>query len=267
MLEAEDEKEGVQHSASSLEIEGRWSELFPAINLCTPPSAASQFQTLRLYYYLLDLPRTQVGVAHLLDLPARIISPDHLETLTIEVLDELHRDLLSEGQELVFMVDAFRPLLWYRRMVTLHLDLPCNILLDIEFLHALAEVMGGTLRHLVVLKAITHLNGESTSPVLTVDDLPTIAGVNLPRLETLGLDVTWDGKSPSVKWHSLVVSSLLQTLLEKRMTKPGFEPGTSPYLVRACYHYTTRPFSWRNHQLQQTLHGRVESEYAPDSNQ
>ena len=38
---------------------------------------------------------------------------------------------------------------------------------------------------------------------------------------------------------------------EKRMTKPGFEPGTSPDLVRACYHYTTRPFSWRDHQLQQ----------------
>ena len=35
------------------------------------------------------------------------------------------------------------------------------------------------------------------------------------------------------------------------MTKPGFEPGTSPYLARACYHYTTRPFGWRNHQLQQ----------------
>jgi len=76
-------------------------------------------------------------------------------------------------------------------MVTLHLDLPCDTLLDIEFIHALAAVMGGTLRHLVVLRAVTLLTSESTSPVLTCDDLPTIAGVILPRLETLGLDVIW----------------------------------------------------------------------------
>ena len=212
MLEAEDEKEGVQHSASSLAIEGRWSELFPAINLCTPPLAANQSQTLCLYYYLLDLPHTQMGVAQLLDLPARIIPPDHLETLKIKLLDDLNPYLFHLGQELVLMVDAFRPLLRYRRMVTLHLDLPCNILLDIEFLNALAGVMEGTLRHLVVLRAKSHWDGKHTSPVLTVDDLPTIAGVILPRLETLGLDVTWDEEPPSVKRHSLVVSSLLRTL-------------------------------------------------------
>lgn len=30
----------IQHSASSLGIEGMWDELSPAINFCAPPSAA-----------------------------------------------------------------------------------------------------------------------------------------------------------------------------------------------------------------------------------
>jgi len=119
-LEAE---EGVQHSVSSLEIEGRWSELFSAINLCPPPSTAAQLQTLRLYYYEQDLPRTQVEVAHLLDLPARIIPPDHLEALAIELISRRDNGV-PVGKDLALMVDAFRPLLRYRRMVTLHLDLP-----------------------------------------------------------------------------------------------------------------------------------------------
>jgi len=207
-LEAE---EGAQHSVSSLEMEGRWSELFSAINLCPPPSTAAQLQTLRLYYYEQDLPRTQVEVAHLLDLPARIIPPDHLETLAIELLSRRDNGV-PVGKELAHTVDAFRPLLRYRRMVTLHLDLPWNNLLDIEFLYALAAVMGGTLRHLVVLRATTRYIDERASPVLTVDDLPTIAGVILPRLETPGLDVIWDEKLLSAKRHSLVVSPLLRTL-------------------------------------------------------
>ena len=211
-VESEDEEEGVQHSLSSLGIEGRWSDLFPAISLCPPPSAATQFQALRLYYYGQDLPQTQEAVAQLLDLPARIIHHDHLETMTIELLATRKHDVAYNGNDLALTVGAFRPLLRYRRMVTLHLDLPCNIPLDIEFLHALAAVMGGTLRHLMVLKAVTLSIDEPTSPVLTVDDLPTIAGVILPRLETLGLDVIWDEESLSAKRHSLVVSSLLQTL-------------------------------------------------------
>ena len=97
-------------------------------------------------------------------------------------------------------------------MVTLHLDVPCNTLLDIEFIHALAAVMGGTLRHLVVLRAVALWTDGLTRPVLTVDDLATIAGVILPLLETLGLDVFWDDKSLSAIQHSLVASSLLRTL-------------------------------------------------------
>jgi len=41
----------------------------------------------------------------------------------------------------------------------------------------------------VVLTSRTHEIDERASPALTVDDLPTIAGVILPRSETLGLDV------------------------------------------------------------------------------
>jgi len=73
--------------------------------------------------------------------------------------------------------------------------------------------MGGTLRHLVVLRAVTLLTSKSTSPVLTCGDLPTIADVILPRLETLGLDVIWMyEESQSAKRHSLVAPSLLRTL-------------------------------------------------------
>jgi len=62
-VEAEDEQEDVQHSVSSLGIEGEWRDLFPAINLCTPPSPDAQFQSFRLYYYLPGLPRTQKAIA------------------------------------------------------------------------------------------------------------------------------------------------------------------------------------------------------------
>jgi len=224
-VEAENEKEGVQHSLSSLEIEGRWSDLLPAINLCKLPSAAAQSQTLRLYYYLLDRPRTQEAVAQLLDLPARIIHPDHLETLTIELLDIRNK---LQKEVLALTVDAFRPLLRYRQMVTLHLDLPCHFLLDIEFLHALAAVMGGTLRHLVVLRAVT-LWTKVTSPVLTVDDLATIAGIILPRLETLGLDVVWD------KPHSSVASSVLRTLYVGAGDLYGRDLGELALFLKTCF--------------------------------
>ena len=48
MWEMEDKKESVRHSLSSLEIEGFWRDLSPAINLCASPSATAQLRTLRL---------------------------------------------------------------------------------------------------------------------------------------------------------------------------------------------------------------------------
>lgn len=94
----------------------------------------------------------------------------------------------------------------------LHLDLPCSIWPDIKFLHTLANVMGETLSHLVILRTTNDRVYCPFEPVLTVDDLATIAGVIFPRLETLGLDVPWHLTPSSSERDFLVVSSLLRTL-------------------------------------------------------
>jgi len=202
---------GIQHSVSSLEIEGIWSDLYAAIYICPPPLAAGQLRAFRLHYYLSDIPTTQAKAVQVLDLPAGIIPPDDLEALTVELLDSRER-IRKYGRGPTLMVNAFRPLLRYRQLVKLHLDLPCNNRLDIEFFHAVGAVMGGTLRHLVVLRALTPWFDHSVKPVLTADDLPTIAGVIMPRLETLGLDVRYCKISSSAKRDSSVVSPLLGTL-------------------------------------------------------
>ena len=76
---------------------------------------------------------------------------------------------------------------------------------------------------------------------------------NVSLIQTVGdsPDTTCLCSGASSNISSLTLNPAIP-VREKRMTKPGFEPGTSPYLVRAYYHYTTRPFSWRNHQLQQS---------------
>jgi hypothetical protein len=208
--EVEDKKEDIQYSVSSLEIEGRWSDLCPAINLCPSPSATAQLRSLRLYYYRAGLPPTQAAAVQVLDFPASIIPPDHLETLTIELLAT--REHVYERKAVVLVMNEFQPIFRYRRMVKLHLDLPYNFLLDIEFLHQLAAVMGGTLRHLVVLRAVTQWSDNDFKPVLTADDLLTVSGTIMPRLETLGLEVSYDEISSSAQRDSSVMSQLLRTL-------------------------------------------------------
>jgi len=202
---------GIQHSMRSLDIEGIWSDICRAINLCPPPSAAGQLRTFRLYYYIPTFPPTQAEAVQILDLPAGIIPPDDLETLKIDWLDSI-KYTGDYGRGPTLMVNAFRPLLRYRQMVTLHMDLPCDFQLDIEFLQALGAVMGGTLRHLVVLRLLTPWFDHNVTSVLTAGDLSTIAGVIMPRLETLGLDVFYREISSSARRDSLVAPSLLRTL-------------------------------------------------------
>ncbi len=108
--------------------------------------------------------------------------------------------------------NILQPLLRYKKMVKLHLDLPCNICLDIKFLRALAAVMGGTLSHLVVLRAITYWRDGSFKPILTVEDLSTIAGVLFPRLETLGLEVPWRDTPSCAERNCSLTSPLLRAL-------------------------------------------------------
>lgn len=141
MWEMEDKKESVRHSLSSLEIEGFWRDLSPAINLCASPSATAQLRTLRLYYHQKGRASTGARVTQVLDLPAGIIPPDHLETLTIELVADPQIDF-SNLRAPVLTTNVLQPLLRCRQMVRLHLGLPCSICLDIEFLHVLAEVMG-----------------------------------------------------------------------------------------------------------------------------
>jgi hypothetical protein len=199
--------EGIRHSASSLEIEGFWRGLSSAIHRCAPPSAATQFRSLRLLYYLRNIPRTRAAIVRVLDLPADIIPPDHLQTLVVCLLDR-GGGIPSSYRRME--VGAFRPLLRYKRMVKLHLELPCNIPVDLEFLHALGAVMGETLRHFVMSWGILVDWDDGFGPVLTAGDLPIIAGAIMPRLETLGLDVRYD--EISVSGGSSVVSSALQNL-------------------------------------------------------
>jgi hypothetical protein len=243
------------YTVSSLEIEGRWNELFTAINSCASPSASAQLRTLRLYYYLTDLPPTQSEAVQVLDLPTGIIPPDHLESLTIELLDneEDIPNCVYMGIGEAIKVDALRSLLRYRQMVKLHLGLPCNILVDIEFFYTLAAVMRETLKHLVVLRRLTQWDEDDFKPVLTADDLPTIAGVIMPRLETLGLDVSYDEISSSSKRNSLVVSCLLRTLdvgtikLSKVQIPQvaGFLREHFPALQWLYHHYAEPAAPWR----------------------
>ena len=210
LLGVEDKNESVQHLLGSLEIEGSWWHLSPAINLCASPSATTQLRTFRLYYYQIDREVAGAKVAQVLDLPTGIVSPDHLETLTIELADDRkYKSWYPKGPRLTN--NALQPLLRYRKMVKLHLDLPCSIWPDIEFLRAIAAVMGETLSHLVI-RAITDRPDGLFKPVLTVDDLATTAGVILPRLETIGLDVPWHETPSSIEGNFLVASSLLRTL-------------------------------------------------------
>ena len=201
------------HSASSLEIEGRWGELSLSISLCAHPSKVTRFRTLRLLYYIpIDYLVPAQG-AWLLDLPADIIPPDSLEALTINLLENGVDipDAVPYGIEGALKVDAFQPLLRYKEMVELHLELPYNILLDIDFLRVLAAVMCQTLRHLVILRRLDQWEDDDFGPVLTANDLPTIV-VLMPRLETLGLDVSHDDISASANRDSSVACPLLQTL-------------------------------------------------------
>jgi hypothetical protein len=197
--------EGIRHSASSLELEGTWDDLYSAMNLCAPPSWATQFRAFRLRYYLTELP-TQ-AVVPLLDLPSNIIPPDHLDALTIDLLDcgTFIPKYVNDGIDAAVRLHAFQPLLRYTQMVKLHLELPFNILLDIEFLRVLAVVMGETLRHFVILRRLNQQSEDGFKPVLTADDLPTVVGVIMPRLEALGLDVSYDEVSLSAKCGPLGV--------------------------------------------------------------
>ena len=205
--------EATRHSASSLEIEGRWGELSPSISLCARPSGVTRFRTLRLLYYIPINSLVPAQGVWLLDLPADIIPPDSLEALTVNLLENGvdTPDAVPYGIEGALKVDAFRPLLRYKQMVELHLELPYNILLDIDFLRALAAVMCETLRHLVILRRLDQPDNDDFSPALTANDLPSIV-VLMPRLETLGLDVIYDDISASANRDSSVVCPLLQTL-------------------------------------------------------
>ena len=208
--------EAITHSASSLEIEGRWGELSLVIHLCALPSKVTRFRTLRLFYYLPTFFWTPAQGVRLLDLPANIIPPDSLDTLSVNLLD--HRDeepnVVPNGIGAELTVDAFRPLLRYKQMVELHLELPYNILLDLNFLRALAAEMGKTSRHLVVLRRLEQWVEDDFKPVLTANDLSTIVGVIMPRLEVLGLDASYDEIPAPAKRNSPVASSL-------RDCKPG----------------------------------------------
>jgi len=119
---------------------------------------------------------------------------------------------VDAGIDAALKVDAFRPLLRYTQMVKLHLGLPFHILLDIDFLRALAAVMGETLRHLVILRRLNQRIEDDFKPVLTADYLPTIVGDIMPRLEAFGLDVSYDEVSLSAKRDASVSPSSLQTL-------------------------------------------------------
>ena len=75
------------------------------------------------------------AAAQVLVLPTGIIpSPDHLETLSIDLLAR-SRDQYSFLKGPTLTTNALQPLLQYRKMVKLHLNLPCSIWPDIEFLH------------------------------------------------------------------------------------------------------------------------------------
>ena len=206
--------EGTQHSASSLELVGTCDKLCPALNICVPPSRATQFRAFRLRYYLTYFMPIQAVVVPLLDLPQDIIPPDHLDTLVIDLLDVgmAMPKYVDAGIDAALKVDAFRPLLRYTQMVKLHLGLPFHILLDIDFLRALAAVMGETLRHLVILRRLNQRIEDDFKPVLTADYLPTIVGDIMPRLEAFGLDVSYDEVSLSAKRDASVSPSSLQTL-------------------------------------------------------
>jgi len=103
-------------------------------------------------------------------------------------------------------------------MVKLHLELPFNILLDLNFLYALAAVMGETLEHSVILRRLAQDPDEDPfNPGLTADD-PTVGGTIMPRLEMLGLDVIYNEILASFKWDPSVASSLLQTLYVGKTT-------------------------------------------------
>lgn len=184
-----------------------WKELFPVINLCPSPLTA-RLRALRLYFCLPHRLLAQATVTQILDLPPGIIPPDYLEILNIESLETMEDRIIRIQTGPILTTDALRPLFQYRRMIELHLDLPCTIRLDLEFLHELGTVMGGTLRHFMVFGMITSQRMDCT---LNVGDPPTIAGVILPQLETLGLDVLWDIPSVAER-DSLAVSSLLRTL-------------------------------------------------------
>ena len=209
VCEVENKKQSVQHSLTSLEIEGFWWDLSPAINLFASPSATAQLRSLRLYYHQMDRALTGANVAQVLDFPTSVVPPEHLETLTVELVDH---SLHPRSKAPILTTNVLQPLLQYRKMAKLHLVLPCSICLDLKFLHALAAVMGGTLSHLVVLRAATYWRDGSFKPVLTVEDLSTIAGVLFPRLVTLGLEVPWRDTPSCAERNYLVASSLLQTL-------------------------------------------------------
>ena len=62
-------------------------------------------------------------------------------------------------------------------MVKLHLQLPFDILLGIDFLYTLAAVMGKGLKHFVILRLLTlDPDEDSFNPGLTADDLSTTVG-------------------------------------------------------------------------------------------
>ena len=238
--------ETTRHSASSLEIEGRWSELSLSLSLCAPPSKVTRFRTLRLLYYL---PRDSLVSAQgvrLLDLPADTIPPDSLEALTVNLLENGDKipNPVPDGIEWVLKVDTFRPLLRYKQMVELHLELPYNIMLDIDFLRALAAVMCKTIRHLVVLRRLDQWEHDDFRPALTANDLPTIVGVLMPGLQTLGLDVSYDGISASSKRDTSVAPPVLQTLYVGTITlKNAQVPEVARFLkesfpsLQSLYHH------------------------------
>ena len=228
------DKVSVQHSLSSLEIEGFWWDLSPAINLCPSPSATAQLRTLRLHYHQKDRAWSGASVTQVLDLPAGIIPPDHLEALTIDVVDYPHVEFLNHKAP-VLTTNALQPLLRYRQMVRLHLGLPCSICLDIKFLYALAAVMGGTLSHLVVLRAIAYHWNDPFQPMLTVEDLSLIAGVLFPRVETLGLQVPWHDTPSYAERNCSAASFLLKTLLVGTEILFGQESSNVATFLKGCF--------------------------------
>ena len=184
-----------------------WKGLFPVTFICPSPLTA-QLRALRLYFCLPHRLLAQAAVTQVLDLLPGIIPPDYLETLNIELLETIEDRIIRDQTGPILTTDALRPPFQYRRMVEFHLDLPCTIRLDLEFLHEFGTVMGVTLRHFVVFGTIIS---QRKDYMLNAGDLPTISGVILPQLETLGLDILWD--IPSVAERGcLVVSSLLRTL-------------------------------------------------------